>query len=717
LSDLRNLAFSIGWNINDSALRQSDAMTDMYRDNVLGLQTNIEDLGNASEMTATQLTDGMRDAGSEMQLFGDTSELASSQIVDTMGEAHHEMKELGEQTRRSAEDMNRELGEVNSTLSEMVGHAQEAFNTLKGGIAALIAGGVLGFFTNAAAGAEATELRFRWFASESEGALEKLNNAMDTTIEMSHGLLTGGELQAASIQAMQLGASADFISEHMQGAAIISAKSGQDIGNVFSQLSRAVEMGNIKPLRELGIITDEHFSMIGERVTNSIADWDRSKREMLVYAATQDLVNQNMGMYNEYLDTSEAQTKIFTNQLGEVVETMGGPLLRPLTQVLWGFSSLFKEIKNNPIGNFALQALGWIVALTSLGVGLMAVGKAFGFLRTMFLPMILPFVKFIAIATAIYLVVEDLIFAFGGFGDSVTENLFNAAMEFLGFDYTFQEFREGLISGLKIIGDWFVGIWVDIKEAWQSGEGFLGNALHGIVQMAKGQLIMMANMFKMAFGLIWGIFTGDWTMLQEGFQGLVDGIGEYWAGLTRLLKVPLEQGKELLVDFKDFALQKLDDLIQGFLNMPGTIMAGIEGFGSQLKDKLCEQLSDVRRLLPFSPAKEGPLVDLHESGENIIGNIQEGIERAKALNISGKLAPAVEQADEPSLVSSPRMAQVSRGNDTFSPTIQITISGGSTTDIEEQMRQAKEAAKREFLPMLEEYFRMLQRKVPMTTEV
>lgn len=716
MSDLRSLAFSIGWTINDAALRQSDAMTDLYRDNVLGLQTDMEGLSLASDLASTSISEGMGSAQSQMELFGETSAAASMQVTDGMSEAQHEIKELGEQGKKTTESLDQGLQNVNSSLLDMVENAQQAFDTLKGGIGALVAGGVLGFFTRAAAGAEATQLRFEWFASETEGALDKLNSAMDATTEMSRGLLTEGDLQAAAIQAMQLGTSADFISDHMQAAAIISAKSGQQISSIMQQLGRAVEMGSIEPLRNLGIITEEHFAMVGEKVTGSIANWDRSKRELLVYAATQDLVNSNMDMYNNYLDTSEAQTKIFNNQLGEVVETMGGPLLRPLNQVLWSISSLFKEIKENPVGDFALQMLGWIISLGALGAGFLFLGKALGFVWQMALPMLVPFLKFIAIASAVYLIVEDLIFAFFDLGDSVTESLFDSLMELMGFNYSFQQFREDIINNLNAVGDYFVLVWVWIKQAWGEGEGWLADTVLGMGSILFGLFEMMNGVASIALGLLVGIFSGNWTLLLDGIDQFLGSGETIWGGIQQMFAKPMDWVTDKIEEWKDLGLQKVDELIQGFLNMPGTILAGIEDFGSQLKNKISEQLSDVRRLLPFSPAKEGPLVDLHESGENIIGNIQEGINRANALNITGKLTPARDQIAERSFDSSPRVPQAGGESVVFSPTIQVSISGGTSADVESQIRQAKEVVRREFIPMLEEYFRMMKVKSPRTIE-
>lgn len=710
--DLRSMTFNIGWNINESPLMEANAATDAFRNSVLGMTVEMEGFGVTSEAAAMQVTDGMR-------------------------EAQYETQQLGEQTWRATEEMTRGFNEANRSMSDMIDNFQGAFGALKSSVATLAAGGVLKYFTGAAIGSEAVQAKFKWFASETESDFTTIDRAIKETMDLTHGFFSENQLQEAYMSNANLGA--DFFDEFIQSAAVLAVKTEGSVGQTMQLFGNAINSGAIKPLINLGVISEETFAKIGEPLTDNIKEWNAHRKELLLSVAAQDFLISNIKDMNEYFNTTDVRLRVFKHHWNDIAGIMGSPIMQPLNQLLGGMNELFLLVKESPIGQFALKAFGWSIGIASLGVAFMAGAKALKVLWPMVTPLIAPFVRFWAIATAVYLVVEDLAYAFFGLGDSVTENLFNAAMEFLGFDVTFEDFRATVVGGLQEVGSWFVGVAGFLKDNWEwispfviglaaSWTGYkfallaLQSPIIAMTALTKGWAIaqglvniaMRYNPFTPTIALI-GTLIGAGILLYRHWDDVSEFAGKLWSGLKSTFGSGVDWVNQKLTDWKDWGLQKIDELAQGFLNLPSTVMQGLRNFGADLKVTFTDALGGLRNMLPFSPAKEGPLVDLHESGMNIIGNIQEGINMARGLSIDHKISPAARQVEKPSLDLYQR-AGSSTGSVVFSPNmpIEVHIHGGAS---DEQVRKAVKAVEGELMSMLEDVFRRLSSKVPVTTEM
>lgn len=738
---LRELSFGIGFDIELGLLEEADGLVDDLKENVLSSTDSIEELGIAGEEAGSLLQDSFELASSGADDLGMAASGAMDDIAGSSADAASGVSDLGREASRAGREGSSSLRGMGDTLDYLKGNIGEVLGVIKTGLAGLAATGFTGKIIDMASNIETLEIRLR-HAAETEEEWSNFNETMNRVVETTRGMIRGGDWMAAAQQAERMGISLESFSSLGEQAMITVIGKGGDFDTTMKMITETIETGRFSVrgfAREVGINLDQALKDAG--ITSQVFrdEWSASRREMFLNDLLTQQATENMGLFDDIVNSTAGSSQAFKGALGDLGEVMGGPLLKPMTRIFQTLTTIFDTIQSNPVGKGLLEFLGWAIAIGGVVLAMAGLKSAAGLLLPIVKAMLLPLLKFVAIGAAIYLVVEDLIYAFGGFGDSVTEGIFDAVMGFLGFDITFQEFREGLIAGLKLLGDWFVGIWDVIVHAWQTGEGWLGGLLHGIVAMFQGTMIVLANIFKIGFGLVWGIFTGDWSILKDGFKGLLDGLGLIWDGIKMIVAAPLEWVTGKIVEWKDNALLKIDELVQGFLNLPGTIMDGLKSFGSNLYETITKPLEKVRRLLPFSPAKEGPLTDLHESGANIIGNIQEGIGLAKPLTIVGQVEPisdqiknlegsiGIEATDTSQFretanqvrgaasLESSSVAARGEGSHSFSPTFHIKVEGGGqqNQDVAAKIRRELEF---KLVPMMEEFFKRQQKLRPNLTE-
>lgn len=175
------------------------------------------------------------------------------------------------------------------------------------------------------------------------------------------------------------------------------------------------------------------------------------------------------------------------------------------------------------------------------------------------------------------------------------------------------------------------------ERAWEAIQRIIG----GVLDVIRG-----------IFDVFIGIFTGDWQRAWDGvktiFSGIWNVIAGLWDGILSGFQTALTIAMDLLKDlwsntwewvrgkavewFAKIALsvksgiddvvawvQGLPDQVQGLVSDAGTwlleagkniirgLIDGITSMFSNLRSTMSDAASTVRNMLPFSPAKEGPL--------------------------------------------------------------------------------------------------------------
>ena len=167
------------------------------------------------------------------------------------------------------------------------------------------------------------------------------------------------------------------------------------------------------------------------------------------------------------------------------------------------------------------------------------------------------------------------------------------------------------------------------------------------------------------------------STLWKAFKGFFAGIGEligkashigssilsafkdFANSIGLLLSKAVEAGKSAFVSLakavlfyspfgilvrewqKVFKLLSSINLFKAGSKIISTLIEGVKSKAKELYDAVKGTLSKVRNLLPFSPAKEGPLSDLHKTGLRFVETIAEGIKEdsltAKVSSIMKKV--------------------------------------------------------------------------------
>ena len=163
-------------------------------------------------------------------------------------------------------------------------------------------------------------------------------------------------------------------------------------------------------------------------------------------------------------------------------------------------------------------------------------------------------------------------------------------------------------------------IWAGVTATWAFNTALLLNPITWVV-------IGIAALVAGIIGLIvyWDEvkvnFLSDWESFKQSFSGLLSWFGNLGAKLGQTFSSAWESVK------KSFS-----GLLSWFGNLGAklwqTFVSGLKkGFGI-VKNTVGSLLSGVRKLIPFSDAKEGPLSDLTKSGMSFTKTFSTGITQA-----------------------------------------------------------------------------------------
>lgn len=171
------------------------------------------------------------------------------------------------------------------------------------------------------------------------------------------------------------------------------------------------------------------------------------------------------------------------------------------------------------------------------------------------------------------------------------------------------------VTGI-IRGDWSQ-VWSGIQQifagVWDVIKGIVSGALNAIVAVIRGALT-----------LAWSVISGIFGTIVSFVAGIP---AKFMSGLAALSNLGAK-AREWVGRFKDGAVQMFSDTVSFVRGIPGKIMSALGNVGNLLrgsgralirgftdgirsafssaKQAVSDGLSNLRRLLPFSPAKEGP---------------------------------------------------------------------------------------------------------------
>lgn len=172
----------------------------------------------------------------------------------------------------------------------------------------------------------------------------------------------------------------------------------------------------------------------------------------------------------------------------------------------------------------------------------------------------------------------------------------------------------------------------------------------------------LSNMVGATFALIYAIFTGNWNMIIANLYNYVNTALAIFGGIRGVIGI-FQAVFGWIVGFVAGQVNSVLRVIAGFVGIfsnsgEGLVNAFADGISrafGRVKSVVSGGLSAVRKLLPFSDAKEGPLSDLTLSGRRFAETFATGIDKgAGAIDAAatgalsglggGMISPAVNGA-------------------------------------------------------------------------
>ena len=282
-------------------------------------------------------------------------------------------------------------------------------------------------------------------------------------------------------------------------------------------LGIAVTSGQVRALKQAGIVLDEHTQKVFENAT---------QQERIAILAKE--IKERVGEQNaEFLKTPEGKIVSAQNRIGDIYEYLGG-LVRDTRADFWSMIADNAEWIQDFLGGLVKAGAGAFNTITRTIGGIFNVLKALppearntiklitGFLLLKQFPVISGF-----------LIIEDIFAAFLG-KESFTEDAINAILKFTGTDYRFEDLRKSIAdfwdllinksdSGIEKIS-LTTKVLSDLLDILQGGAGLLQmiwGATGGFI-IDTGRILVgdFENVGKSSFGNI----KGGWNKLHGAGQ-------------------------------------------------------------------------------------------------------------------------------------------------------------------------------------------------------
>jgi phage-related protein len=195
----------------------------------------------------------------------------------------------------------------------------------------------------------------------------------------------------------------------------------------------------------------------------------------------------------------------------------------------------------------------------------------------------------------------------------------------------------GIIGG--IIKFWLALFKGDFSGAWEAIKGIWNTYLNGIRDIVKA------------------LFEGYFRTVNETMGKILEKIKDIWNKATNAVSTALGNVDENVKEKFDSIVSFITGLGQTFFNagkgLIEMIGKGIENAAGEVVDKVKDVAGKIRDMLPFSPAKDGPLSDLDrlDFGGPIADSLKRGIPTIQRLMSEMVTMPSIVPPTMPSYSS------------------------------------------------------------------
>lgn len=214
------------------------------------------------------------------------------------------------------------------------------------------------------------------------------------------------------------------------------------------------------------------------------------------------------------------------------------------------------------------------------------------------------------------------------------------------------------------------------------------------ITMKANPFILIASLAILAISLIyanWGKISAWFKKLWDGvkqiFQKVISGIKafffnftpvglifKHWEKIKSFFSGLWESVKQIFFNHIKWVMGLGGRFLQAGKNIVKSIWEGIKSMANKPIEAIAAIVKKIRNFLPFSPAKEGPLRDIHRIRliETIAESVKPGALVNKVKNVASLAFKALSGGGAPSQLNAP----MNKNN--TSVTFNITLNGGAS---------------------------------------
>lgn len=381
-----------------------------------------------------------------------------------------------------------------------------------------------------------------------------------------------------------------------------------------------------------------------------------------------ELYLQNLGM-TKFAGGIEAQSKTFNGQLSTLldnVKTVAGSLGKILLPVLIDvfkkiqpiLESIQKWTEKNP--TLTRNIILGTAAVAALSFGLSALAFIFGGIM-----------KLVSIVTTVVRVFTAAIrygtmaVRFFGtviqFGTRVLNAMRSMILGAIG-NLNLMTIKTKLMAYAQIFWNNVTQFGTAVMKVFRTALLFVGNAMKIVNLIFKANPVILiitiiiglvyalmkawrpiVNFFKWIWDGIKNIFKAFWDWLKGWIMAPINAIKNAWSKLTGFFKNLWTNIKNIFKGWIDWIFGLPKRFFEAGAKLVSSIWDGIKSKFNDMVNWFKKGLKKLRDMLPFSPAKEGPLRDIHRVKivETIAENVKhEPLTRAMT-NVTKKVRGAI----------------------------------------------------------------------------
>lgn len=362
---------------------------------------------------------------------------------------------------------------------------------------------------------------------------------------------------------------------------------------------------------------------------------------LTVYGAMGKGVDEVRSMANAINETEPDKYTRLTQQLHNVTEEIGNQLLPTVNQFLDKGGQVLSRV-SDWIGKN--QELVKIIAFVVLGIGLSLM--VFGALAT--------------VIGGVGLIVTKTIGIFGSFIGTIRkipdmldtiriQAMYAGDALKSGFG-AIKSFSSSAVSGVKNVTSSIISMG---RAAIVNGATAIKNMVIGMANMARQAITTAVTAMPGLIASVWSftaaLLANPITWVVIGVVALIAALILLWQNWDKVSNavstvftaaVGMAKGAissligvfgEVIGGIQNFILGKLQSFRESGSKIILTFVEGIKSVISKPAEIVKEGLAKVRKLLPFSDAKEGPLSTLTLSGRRVFETISTGMNQTKNL--------------------------------------------------------------------------------------